>query len=127
MKQLNAVFLWMMSLIIPNFTWASYVNHCLLSAKVLDMRSTSSSIANNGRQNKFEKSEFLVDIKVLNAVKHGRADSGCHTFINQTMKIKIQHSPTLSLRKGQDIKIESITEDAFPHEGYDTIYFLKED
>jgi hypothetical protein len=125
MKKLNAVFLWMISLVTSNFTWASYVNHCLLSAKVLDVSSTTSSIANNGRQNKFEKREFLVDIKVLNAVKHGRADSGCQTLINQTMKIKIEHPATPSIRKGQFIEIESITKDAFPREGYETTYLLK--
>lgn len=125
MKQLNAVFLWMMSLVIPNFTWASYVNHCLLSAKVLDVKAPTTVNFNNQHKDKLVKSQLFINIKVLKAEKHGRADSGCQTFINQTIKIKIEHPLSVILRKGQIIEIESITKDAFPREGYNTTYLLK--
>ncbi|WP_265091484.1 hypothetical protein [Acinetobacter bereziniae] len=33
----------MLTVTVPNFTWASYVNHCLLSAKVLDVKAPNNS------------------------------------------------------------------------------------
>lgn len=125
MKCLIYIFGLMLTVTVPNFTWASYVNHCLLSAKVLDVKAPTIANINNQHQDKLVKSQLFINIKVLKAEKHARADSGCQTFVNQTMKIKIEHPLPVSLRKGQIIEIESITKDAFPREGYDTIYLLK--
>lgn len=125
MKCLIHIFGLMLTVTVPNFTWASYVNHCLLSAKVLDVKTPTIANVNNQYQDKLVKSQLFINIKVLKAEKHGRADSGCQTFVNQTMKIKIEHPLPVTLRKGQIIEIESITKDAFPREGYDTTYLLK--
>lgn len=125
MKYLIHIFGLMLTLTVPNFSWASYVNHCLLSAKVLDVKAPTAAKVNNQGQDKLVKNQLFINIKVLKAEKHGRADSGCQTFVNQTMKIKIEHPLSVTLRKGQIIEIESITKDAFPREGYDTTYLLK--
>lgn len=45
----------MMGLIVPNLTWASYLNKCLLTVKVLEETSTM-TMAINGPQGEFEKS-----------------------------------------------------------------------
>ena len=97
----------MLTVTVPNFTWASYVNHCLLSAKVLDVKAPTIANVNNQHQDKLVKSQLFINIKVLKAEKHGRADSGCQTVVNQTMKIKIEHPHPVTLRKGQIIEIES--------------------
>ena len=64
-------------------------------------------------------------IKILKAEKNGRADSGCQSLVNQRMRITIEQPPLTSLVKGQVVQVESITQDAFPQEGYVTQYKLK--
>ena len=44
---------------------------------------------------------------------------------NQRMRITIEQPPLTSLVKGQVVQVESITQDAFPQEGYVTQYKLK--
>lgn len=114
----------MMGLIVPNLTWASYLNHCLLTVKVLEATSTM-TMAINGPQGGFEKSKLTMYIKILKAEKNGRADSGCQSLVNQRMRITIEQPPLISLVKGQVVQVESITQDAFPQEGYVTQYKLK--
>jgi len=114
----------MMGLIVPNLTWASYVNKCLLTVKVLEETSTM-TMAINGPQSEFEKSKLTMYIKILKAEKNGRADSGCQSLVNQRMRITIEQPPLTSLVKGQVVQVESITQDAFPQEGYVTQYKLK--
>jgi len=114
----------MMGLIVPNLTWASYLNHCLLTVKVLEATSTM-TMAINGPQGEFEKSKLTMYIKILKAEKNGRADSGCQSLVNQRMRITIEQPPLTSLVKGQVVQVESITKDAFPQEGYVTQYKLK--
>ncbi|MFW1736366.1 hypothetical protein ACG94V_14900 [Acinetobacter sp. ULE_I001] len=114
----------MMGLIVPNLTWASYLNKCLLTVKVLEETSTM-TMAINGPQGEFEKSKLTMYIKILKAKKNGRADSGCQSLVNQRMRITIEQPPLTSLVKGQVVQVESITQDAFPQEGYVTQYNLK--
>ncbi|MFW1853358.1 hypothetical protein ACG9XR_22660 [Acinetobacter guillouiae] len=114
----------MMGLIVPNLTWASYLNKCLLTVKVLEETSTM-TMAINGPQGEFEKSKLTMYIKILKAEKNGRADSGCQSLVNQHMRITIEQPPLTSLVKGQVVQVESITQDAFPQEGYVTQYKLK--
>ena len=114
----------MMGLIVPNLTWASYLNHCLLTVKVLEATSTM-TMAINGPQDEFEKSKLTMYIKILKAEKNGRADSGCQSLVNQRMRITIEQPPLTSLVNGQVVQVESITKDAFPQEGYVTQYKLK--
>ncbi|MCX4167649.1 hypothetical protein ORY94_06925, partial [Enterococcus casseliflavus] len=65
MQCLIHIFGLMLTVTVPNFTWASYVNHCLLSAKVLAVQTPTIANVNNQHQDTLVKSQLFINIKVI--------------------------------------------------------------
>ncbi|OTG89871.1 hypothetical protein [Acinetobacter sp. ANC 3832] len=107
----------------PSFTFASYVNSCLLTGVVLKPTSTM-MMSFTSPEGEREASKLSVKLQIQKAEKHGRADSGCDGFKGKTLDIQIDQPPLISLKKGQMIKIQSMLKDAFPQQGYRQSYTL---
>ncbi len=107
----------------PSFTFASYVNSCLLTGIVIEPTSTM-TMSFTSPEGAREVSKLSVKLQIQKAEKHGRADSGCDGFKGKTLDIQIDQPPLISLKKGQIIKIQSVIEDAFPKQNYQHSYRL---
>ncbi|MBP6116583.1 MAG: hypothetical protein KA498_08085 [Neisseriaceae bacterium] len=84
-------------LLSPTAAMASYVNDCLLSARILE---ASTDMAANEQR-----------IKVLGAAKYGRTDSGCRQYVNQVMRIPLEPTKGTRLKEGQRVQIQMRTTD----------------
>ncbi len=107
----------------PSFTFASYVNSCLLTGVVLEPTSTM-MMSFTSPEGAREVSKLSVKLQIQKAEKYGRVDNGCDGFKGKTLDIQIDQPPLISLKKGQIIKIQSVVEDTFPQQGYRQSYIL---
>ncbi len=97
---------------LPNYSFASYVNSCLLTGTVSEDTSTMiMDIQPENGQGSYEVSHLDVKFKVSSAEEHGRADSGCKQFVGKTLQIRIEQAPLISYKKGSKIKVVSFQKD----------------
>jgi len=111
---MNKMLKWLVVLVLasPSVAMASYVNKCLLSGRILEST--------------WEMNADEAHIKVLGATKHGRSDSGCKQYINQTMTITLGAEKMAKMKEGRRVRIVMMTADSRQNPYPQTLFSLYE-
>ncbi len=100
---------------IPQLSWASYVNSCNLDINILENTSAQTSCLDMDENICSHKEiSILVSGKIINTRPSGRADKGCHQYIDKKYRQSLSvGDPKLSLKRGDIVILhETFEEDS---------------
>lgn len=112
--------------LMPQLSWASYVNACQVTVELLEPTSASAVISSGA--DKLEKNTLPIKGKVVAATPSGRADYGCEQYIGKELnKIVTENVPLTQLNRfnaGSILTIRIIDEDSSTTPRTQTLYFI---